>query len=66
MYSTKGRDIFSTDHTMKDSRGVGGGLANNGFRNHPTQAMVTSLVPLVRKFLIEERRGVGNVLSLSS
>ena len=51
---------------MEDSRGVGGWLANDGFRNHPTQAMVTSLVPLVRKFLIEERRGVGNVLSLSS
>ena len=32
---------------MEDSRGVGGGLANDGFRNHPTRAMVTSLVPLV-------------------
>ena len=51
---------------MKDSRGVGGGLANDGFRTHATLAMVTSLVPVVRKFLIEERRGVGNVLSLSS
>ena len=65
MYSTKGRDIFCTDHTMEDSRGVGGGLANDGFRNHPTQAMVTSLVPLVRKFLIEERQGVGKVRPLS-
>ena len=44
---------------MEDSRGVGGGLANDCFRNHPTLVMVTSLVPLVRKFLIEERQGVG-------
>ena len=51
---------------MEDSRGVGGGLADDGFRNHPTRAMVTSLVPLVYQRYNDDCRTYALVQSIES